>query len=343
MVPSTDDDPVLSAVELEMRYGQPVIHRQTDYSRLAKFYRQAVSGEAEDKDFATWNAKPLQDFHRAADQAAMEYCHRLLVLRDQYLLQHASTKGFYTWLKDLHGYEQTDRTLRRQVCHARMALILAGCGRIDFLPSQNTATIIATLLPREAWAAFLSAFPVKEAGKATLQRKIVGFANRQNIPLRMTPIIPPTQLPSLPEKESTDLDQEETNPTLETVIVPPTTPAQAEDPDPLPEKLAPAMAAYTPRYWLENQSASQMAKRLTRLLKAKIKTAPRPARHAQRMDLHRQIADHSPHLADQISEAALQYFYDEIEKGLPKPKKAAPLRDGADQPKPQPGHGVSGS
>jgi hypothetical protein len=342
MVPSAEDDPPLSAAELEMRFGHPVIHRQVDYSRLARFYRQAVLGGIEDNDFAAWRAMPLGDFHQAADMADMAYCHRLLVFRDQYLLENADTKGFYAWLKDHQGYEQTDRTLRRQISHARMALILAASGKIDLLPSQNSSATIASLLPREAWGDFLSAFPLKEAGKATLQRKIVGFADRQNIPLRMTPLSLPQSSPP-PETEPTAIELA-ASPAPETAgETTPATDAQTAPPDQLPEKLAPAMAGFAPQYWLAHQSETQMAKRMVRLMKTTIKAAPRPARHAQRIEFHRQLATHSPQLTEQITLAALQYFYDSVEKELPQFKKEKPDRRGANSPKTEPGHGVSGS
>lgn len=324
MVPSLDFEPPLSPIELEMRFGEPVIHDLVDYSRLAHLYRQALFVERADPHFVQWDAIPLRDFAKKAESSAIHYAHRLLTMRDSYFVANGSSRGFHAWLQRKHGYDQADKTLRRQICHARMSLILAARGRIESLPGQNVSGVIAGLLPRCTWADFLTAFPVKHCGKTGLQKKICMFSEETNIPLRLTPS-PNIPIPGLPDDNHPPvLPEPDGMPGQECP-----TPISASPPDlekptkkvPLAEKIAPDMAGFCPHYWLERQTSAHLAKRILKGLRVKIKAVPRPAWKEQRLALHAVIAKHDPLLAEKITQTALLLLYDKIAKEYCQPRQ----------------------
>ena len=174
----------LKAGDLTMQFGEPVIANGTNYSELATLYLQALGLAPSNQSFLEWNARPLGNFAQRAASSEMSYSHRLLVLYDILRREGFCGKRLHEALVGNCGYGSTERTLRRQVAHARLALILAAAGKIDLLPSQNVSGTISSRLPRPFWRAFLSKHQIKEAEAATVKKAIDDFGANHGIPLK---------------------------------------------------------------------------------------------------------------------------------------------------------------
>lgn len=323
MVPPEEFDGPLNPPEIEMRFGNPVIFNGTDYSKMKKYYSQAVHDQPTDEEFACWESVPLSAYAQRADSSAMEYCQRLLVIHDRLRRQNVSSQTAYEVLKEHHGYMQTDRTLRRQLAHARLALILAAAGRIEMLPSQNTSAVITALLPRHAWVPFFSHSGFTECGAGTMQKKAVEFAERKGIALRGQPagqckttiksqMLLNESVAELPEKRP------------------------GEEPDPAPEeerganvteptdiskckKLAVKQLAKAIKQELHHsvpayhmKEPAEFAKVFVQELDGLVKSVPRPSRHAKLDALAVALSRHDPVRARAMEKAALRLLLGQV-------------------------------
>jgi hypothetical protein len=111
MIPTEEFDGPLSLSEIEMRFGSPVVHQGTNYSRMSKFYGQAVHDEPADAEFLEWQSLPLSEHAKRAASSTMEYCQRLLAICDHLDKQDVPRTDAYKFLKEHHGYTCTGRTL----------------------------------------------------------------------------------------------------------------------------------------------------------------------------------------------------------------------------------------
>lgn len=314
MVPPEEFDPVLQPEELQMRFGEPVIHMGSNYSLMATQYKQAIHGDPRDKVFKKWDAVPLSTYLQNAECHTMAYCHRLLVLTDRLRKQGATAKEAFEFLRDHHGYDKTERTLRRQTAHARLGLVLAASGQIDSLPSQNVAGIISARLARRWWAGFLSISKIKEGLPNKVQRALQDYSYRYNVPLRGEPINSvhrrKTFLPPLPD------DRVAQDSILE---VPASTEGEANAQKKIQNQkkkqpknfLAPLLAnelqGRVPNYHFQDPPA--FSKAFLEELDKGTSSVPRPARHKQLDEIADAMARIDPVRAEMVATAALRAFY----------------------------------
>lgn len=62
MIPPEEYDGPLSLSEIEMRFGSPVIYEGTNFTKMSKFYGQAVYDEPADAEFLEWQSIPLSEY-----------------------------------------------------------------------------------------------------------------------------------------------------------------------------------------------------------------------------------------------------------------------------------------
>lgn len=317
MVPPEEYDPVLQPEELEMRFGEPVIHQGSNFSLMATQYRQAIHGDPRDEAFDQWDAIPLSTYLQNAEHHTMAYCHRLLILTDGLRKQGATAKEAFEILRDHHGYDKTERTLRRQTAHARLGLVLAASGQIELLPSQNVAGIVSPRLHRRWWGQFLSISKIKEGLPNKVQRALQDFSDRYNVPLRGQPINSiyrwKTFLPQLPDDRVAQDSTLEVSASTEgdaPVQAVCQTPKRKKPKNTLTPLLAKELHGRVPNYHFQNPSA--FSKAFMEELDKGTSSVPRPARHKQLDEIADAMARIDPVRAEMVATAALRAFYGAI-------------------------------
>jgi hypothetical protein len=280
IVAGEEYDGPLGPQELKMRFGSPVVESGINYSELATLYSQALNYKKSNPRFREWNARPLSDFAHGAAAADMSYSHRLLALHDMLRKEGFHGINLYDQMVQRFGFNSTERTLRRQVAHARLALIFAVAGKIDLLPSQNVAAVVAAHLPKRYWTAFISISEIKQAESNTVKKAIQAFAVRHGILLKGQPIkcsqaVLPTPLQELscPDAPPAPGDKVETE---IAAIVPPKSSVRLSK-TALVKKLAPELVGCVPKYRLRNLEGFAVA--LINAINAEVCSVPRPGRH----------------------------------------------------------------
>lgn len=310
MVPSEDMEAVLSMEETTPAFGEPVLEQGVNWSELLTLYRQAIHGESRDSNYEAWNRRTLAEFRDTANCHEVGYFHRLLTLRDQLLQQGLTFQEFYRHLKEEYKYTSTDRTLRRQIAHARLGLLLAAKGRIDKLPSQNVSAVIVAKLPRAVWIPFLDRHPIKEAGNETVKKNIFSFADYHRVPLRMQspqdpvshrPHLPTSPGPFAPEPQSNKVEGTET----EVSAVPePCANRRKVAKNNLAKQLAVELSGRVPAYHLAQPES--LAKSIIEEIDATVTGVPKPGRHEKLDELASVLKQLDPNRCDALHQAAVR-------------------------------------
>lgn len=307
LVPSETDDLILSLDEVRMEFGDPVVNGGVDYGELIRLYRQALYDEACDDKFRKWNERPLSDFHRTANRHEMAYCHKLLTERDKAEKRGANFKEFFRELKEFHNYSETDRTLRRQIAHARLAMVLAAKGMIDRLPSQNVSGVISANLPRQAWVPFLKKHPVKRGQPSKIKSLVEEYCARTGTPVRLqaprssalpklASTVPTPAITETTEVHETEAPSEQPLPTR-------------QQPKKIQVKkvaklLALQLSGVVPVCHLE--SPEVLAKAILERLDKSASSVPRPTRHEKLDQLAAVLTTLDPVRADGLAKAAMR-------------------------------------
>jgi len=310
MIPSEDFEPILSVEETTPAFGEPVLEQGVNWTELLTLYRQAIHGEDRDSNYEAWNRRPLEDFLDTANRHEVGYFHRLLTLRDQLIQQGLTFAEVYRHLKEEHEYKNTDRTLRRQVAHARLGLVLTAKGRIDKLPSQNVSAVIVAKMPRAAWIPFLDRHPIKEASNETVKKTILSFADYHNVPLRMqSPMNPVSHRPRLltssgPFASETQSNKEEGAETEVPVALEPCTNRRKVAKKQLAKQLAVELSGRVPAYHLTQPES--VAKSIIEEIDAAVAGVPKPGRHEKLDELASVLNQLDPSRYDALHKAAIR-------------------------------------
>jgi hypothetical protein len=297
IVPPEDFDGPLLPEELRMK--ESVFAGGVDYRRLVKLYAQGLGRAPKDKTYKAWEERPLSDFAREAHASEMEFSHRLLVLCDVSRESGMKSGDVYELLKREHRYEFTERSLRRQIAHARMALVLAPLGKIELLPSQNVVGVISALLPRHLWVAFLSWKPLKDGGRETVKRLIIKYASLHGGGLRGRPVSASSDQQGVVSQPPADGNNDQSAPAQQ-ILTP--TPANKLPKKFFVKQVEPELSMRVPTYHRKDTKA--LAKSFTEALEHEVSSVPRPARHSALDELGNEIARIDPELDRLVTQAA---------------------------------------
>lgn len=302
MIPPHDYEPPLTELEITAKFGTPVIENGINFTEYAQLYLQVVRG----KDSGA-SEKPLQSLRELENdelRSVMKANMLLLIWHDSKAHHRDKEPSFDKWVRETRHVTWKRSTINRRICHARLALMLAAEGLIDYLPSQN-ATAIISRLSRTEWASFCSSLePRQEIGPSKLNKMVVSYSERNGVPLRNTPVLIPEDNRSLlaapreTETSETSLSDSQIN--------------KVAKPGDLIPKLAEQLTAILPAYKLgkNGRPSVQRARNFLTAITAIARKVAKPTQMAKRLQFQAWLANADPVRAERVLNAAISQFYD---------------------------------